>query len=266
MPQGANFKNLHGEPMAIERRSLPTTHYTENVNTSGTITEVWRATIPRGMVFEINPMLPFIYLPTFSETIDPGGTGVTALETTYAPARVLLGHDSHVDGKYQEVVEDSDGDAPMTVTAVADHIDGATYSITVDVQSDEDHRVSYVPWVAGKVEVRIQSPRKAGTLSRSIFESDLKQVVSWNQRKWQRLDSPCWLPPNYSIVILLDTTPVISYGNGATTTPQDLGDMHRIRIPGTAYPHRQFWRGTEKPGQRGKALDDWVDTVLAQVG
>jgi hypothetical protein len=254
---------MPARPALIQRR-YPANHYTESANTTGVLSEIYRVRVPRGVVWKIDPSRPFLLYLTYCEDVTPGGTGSQALPVTYSPARVLNPAGGYTDGQYQGVYLKSDG-TPRTITAVADNIDDPTAkTITISDATAEAHRVCYVPWASGRVAIKIEAPRGLGGLSYPIFEMDTQQLHTMNQWRFNRLDCPFPLPPDFAIVVYLDADWVNAFTSGATAGSISL-PFNKFQLPILQAPEAEFYEvGEPSPGAALRARVEDLMKELAR--
>jgi len=241
---------MPGSPGVITRR-YPTSGYTESANQEASkLREVYRRTVPRGVVWRINPAAPFLCWLTTRQEITPGGTGSQVLTTTYLPCRVLGSPGTHVDGNAQGVYLKADGTV-RTISAVDDHIDSlTTKTITISDATAAAHMVCYVPFALGRLVVKIEAPRGMGDLSYPIFEIDTRDLHSMNQWRDNRIESPFPLPPDYSLVFYLDAAWPVYYVSGTTSGSINL-PYNQIQIPIIEAAESEFFVvGERKPGAK----------------
>lgn len=249
----------------VSRQTLPSGQVTKGANKSGELTEVLRYRVPRGFVWKFDPEKPLRGFLAFVETIaSTGGAGDEVFETTHPPARVYSPSNDHRDGDYQRVYAKDDG-AACAIVAVADHADGPTYSITATVAGDEDHQVCYVPYVPGFLEVRVESPRGHGKLAAAVYMNDLRAFHGSNQWKSaeNKINVDLLLPPDFSIVFLVNSEVIFGWESGSTTNPADLvfADMY---IPVIEVPEHHFYLPEEAGGNEGAELRKRADALLAK--
>jgi len=233
-------------PITLARRS-PAGQYTETLNTAAVLSEIYRVWVPRGIVLKFDPTRPFLLQLATAETVTPAGTNA-AESVTYDIARVLNAAAGHTDGQYQGVYLTADGTA-RTITAVADHVDApGAPTITCSDETAAAHRYCYVPWVNGRIVVKIEAPRGQGTLAYPVFEGNTKQLHALNQYRFNRLDAPFPIPPDFAIVVYLDAAWVVAYESGTTAGAISL-PFNKIQLPLLQSPERLFFEAKEpRPG------------------
>jgi hypothetical protein len=231
-------------------------------NIASALSEVLRYRVPRGVVWKWDGTRALRGFLGFVETIaSVGGAGDEVFATTHAPARVFSPSEDHFDGHYQEVhLKSNNTNCP--VVAVADHIDGPTYSITASVAGNADHQVCYAPYIKGEIEILVESPRGHGELAAAVYNSDLRVLHGSNQWLSQdlRIDAPLLLPPDFSIVVRVNCAAVFRWTTLATSGATDLAwaDIH---IPVIEVPERIFYVRGEV--SEGAELRKKADALLA---
>jgi len=235
------------QPTILTRR-LPVNQYTEKDNVASVLSEIYRMWVPRGQVLKIDPSRPFLCYLTFTEEITPGGVSEQVLTCTYSPARVLDAAGGYSDGHYQGVYLTADG-TKRTITAVSDHVDApGTKTITISDASAAAHQVCYVPWAAGRIIVTVQAPRGIGDLSYPIFEGNTKILHAMNQYRFNRLECPFPIPPDFAIVVSIDATWAQKFISGTTLGSISL-DFNKLQIPVIQAPESDFFEaGEPSPG------------------
>jgi hypothetical protein len=235
------------QPTIISRRS-PVGQYTEKDNVASILSEIYRIWVPRGVVYKIDPTRPFLFYLTFTEEITPGGSAEQVLTCTYSPARVLNAAGGHSDGHYQGVYLTADG-TKRTITAVSDHVDApGTKTITISDASAAAHQVCYVPWVAARVVIKVLAPRGLGDLSYPIFEGNTKILHALNQYRFNRLECPFPLPPDFAIVVSIDAAWAQKFVSGTTLGSVNLA-FNKLQIPIIQAPESDFFEaGESSPG------------------
>jgi len=235
------------QPRILTRR-LPANQYTEKDNVASILSEIYRVWAPRGYVLKIDPTRPFLCYLTFCEDVTPGGAGEQVLTCTYSPARVLNAAGSYSDGHYQGVYLKADG-TKRTITAVSDHVDDpTTKTITISDATAAAHRVCYVPWELGRIVIKVLAPRGIGDLSYPIFEGNTKILHGLNQYRFNRLECPFPIPPDFAVVVYIDTAWAQKFISGATAGSISL-DFNKLQIPVIEAPESDFYEpGEPSPG------------------
>lgn len=238
---------MPARPALIQRR-YPADHYTESTNTANTLSEIYRVRVPRGVVWKLDPTRPFLLYLTTRETQTLTGTTPETITVTYSPARVLNAAGGYTDGQYQGVYLTADG-TKRTITAVSDNIDDpTTKTITVSDSTAADHNIAYVPWAAGRVVIKIEAPRGLGGLQYPIYEQDTQQLHTMNQWRFNRLDCPFPLPPDFAIVVYLDAA-WINYFTSGTTAGSISLPFNKFQVPILQAPEAEFYEvGESSPG------------------
>ena len=240
---------------------LPSSCITKKVNVASEFSEILRLSVPRGQVWKLDASRAFLLYLGFVETIASGGTGEIEFVTTHAPARVVDAARTYTDGLFQHVAAKDDGTA-YPVSAVIDHIDGGTYSITATgVITDEDHQVCYVPWINGELVVRAESPRGYGEIAKAVFVDNLKHIHAMNQELENKVAFNALLPPDYMLAFYLTSSVLIAWENGATSGGIDI-PFARFRIPMWIMPERMFYTRDERAA--GEKLRAQADTLLSR--
>lgn len=237
---------MKATPLTLVRRK-PAGQYTETANQASVLSEIYRVWVPRGVVYKIDPSRPALITLATAEDITPAGSHA-AEATTYDIARVLNPAGGCTDGKNQLVCLKADG-TERTITAVADHVDApGSPTITCSDETNAAHRYCYVPWANGRLVIKIEAPRGQGSLAYPIFEGNTKQFHALNQSRFQRLESPFPIPPDFAIVVYLDAAWAVAFASGASSGAVNL-DFNRIQIPILQSPERLFFEeGEPRPG------------------
>jgi len=204
--------------------------------------------MPRGYVVKIDPTRPFLFYLTFVEDVTPGGAGEQVLTVTYSPARVLNAVGGYTDGHYQGVFLKADGTV-RTITAVSDHVDAPdTKTITISDATAAAHRVAYVPWEYAQAVIKVEAPKGLGKIAYPIFEGNTRILHALNQYRFNRLECPFPIPPDFAIVVYLDAAWLQYFVSGTTANSVSL-DFNRLQIPVIQAPESDFYeRGEPSPG------------------
>lgn len=237
---------MKATPLTLVRRK-PTGQYTETANQASVLSEIYRVWVPRGVVWKLDPTRPALITLATAEDQAAGGSHA-AIATDYDIARVLNPAAGYTDGKNQLVALKSDG-TERTITAVADHVDApGSPTITCSDETDAAHRYCYIPWANGRVVIKVEAPRGQGALAYPIFDGNTKQFHALNQSRFQRLESPFPIPPDFAIVVYLDAAWIVAFASGASAGAVNL-DFNRIQLPILQSPERDFFEpGEPRPG------------------
>jgi hypothetical protein len=246
------------------KRGEPSGQTAQLANTINQLTEIYRLTVSRGHVAKIDPTRPFIcYLPTQEQLTAAGVHGAAEVfPATLAVARVLDAAGGYTDGAYQDYALMSSGARDHPITAVNDHVDAGADTITGTSHGAAAHMVSYVPFEAGELVIRVESPRGLGAQAYPIFQKNTKELHAMNQWRFNALDCPFPIPPDYMLAFYLKAAWIHCWNTNTTLLPVDL-PFAELLIPVDLYEEQEFYvKGEKYPLQ---TLKDSVDQTMLRL-
>lgn len=221
---------------------LPTgRHGTKYNNTASALTKVYRAIVPRGVVWSPFPAGKGVIQLATTEDLTTAGDHSTAEPTTYPIARLpKLDDVGLADGEAAMVALTADG-TKRTISAIQDHIDNPSAgTILCSDETAAAHMHSYIPYADGEIKVLVEVPGSQGEYGYVIFEGNANSIHAGNQERGpNRICWPCHLPPDFMLTVYLNAAWVAAWEDGCTGTSNAI-DFARVIFSMIERPLRAF--------------------------
>ena len=231
---------------------LPTgRHGTTYTNTASSLTRVYQAIVPRGVVWSPRPEGKGVIQLATTEDLTTAGDHATPEPTTYPIARLAKLNDVGLsDGEAAMVALTADG-TKRAISAIQDHVDNPSAgTILCSDETAAAHMHSYIPYADGEIVVRAEVPGSQGEYGYTIMEANANSLFASNQERGpNRLCWPCHLPPDFMLTVYLNAAWVAAWEDGCSGTSNAI-DFARVIFSMVERPLRAF----ASPGDKGHGL------------